>query len=386
MGPGAPAREPQIAANASMVVLTFGAGKAIYFSSSRDGGNTFSAPAKVAEAGIVPLSRHRGPRIALAGNTIVITAVAGNKPEEGAHAHGLPSDGDLLVWRSPGRREDLVPRKGDQRCPRFRHRRPARARFRRKGNALRRLARQARRQRHQALLLPLHRWRRSRGRRISPVYRIARWLHLRMLPSVGGYRRRRQASGDVAQRAGRLARYVPGDFARRRDLFDPAETRQWHVASERLPDGRRRPGRIVRENPYRLAAREQCLPRRAGPTGKAGGHGQGCGAGAERQPDLCGLGERLQVEAWIDGKVERFPAPARSPRSPACRAAACSPPGKKTAPFRFAGYRRACNTSPNVAIPGSLLFSRSGGEGGFEPPVQFFTVRRFSKPWMTSLG
>jgi len=100
MGPDAPAREPQIAANSSTVVLAFGAGKAIYFSSSHDRGRTFSPPAKVAEAGIIPLSRHRGPRIALSGKTIVITAVAGNKSEEGAHAHGLPSDGDLLVWRS----------------------------------------------------------------------------------------------------------------------------------------------------------------------------------------------------------------------------------------------------------------------------------------------
>jgi BNR repeat-like domain len=100
MGPDAPAHEPQMAANSSMVVLAFGAGKAIYFTCSRDGGNTFAAPTKVAEGGIIPLSRHRGPRIALAGNTIVITAVAGNKPEESGHAHGLPSDGDLLVWRS----------------------------------------------------------------------------------------------------------------------------------------------------------------------------------------------------------------------------------------------------------------------------------------------
>ena len=100
MGPDAPAHEPQIAANSSLVALTFGAGHAIYFSSSLDGGKTFAAPAKVAEAGIVPLTRHRGPRIALAGSAIVITAVVGNKLEEGAHAHGLPSDGDLLVWRS----------------------------------------------------------------------------------------------------------------------------------------------------------------------------------------------------------------------------------------------------------------------------------------------
>ena len=54
------------------------------------------------------MSRHRGPRIALAGNAIVITAVAGSKGEEGAHAHGLPSDGDLLVWRSEDGGKELV--------------------------------------------------------------------------------------------------------------------------------------------------------------------------------------------------------------------------------------------------------------------------------------
>ena len=100
MGPDAPAREPQMAANPSMVGLTFGAGKAIYFSASHDGGHSFAAPVKVAEAGIVPLTRHRGPRIALAGNAIVITAVVGTKADEGGHVHGLPSDGDLRVWRS----------------------------------------------------------------------------------------------------------------------------------------------------------------------------------------------------------------------------------------------------------------------------------------------
>ena len=100
MGPDAPAREPQIAANSSLVALAFGAGNAIYFSSSLDGGRTFAARTKVAQAGVVPLTRHRGPHVALAGDAIVITAVVGTKPAEGGHAHGLPSDGDLLVWRS----------------------------------------------------------------------------------------------------------------------------------------------------------------------------------------------------------------------------------------------------------------------------------------------
>jgi hypothetical protein len=96
----APAREPQMAANGSEVMLTFGAGNAIYFSRSVDSGKIFSNPVKVAEAEVVPLSRHRGPRIALSGGTVVISAVTGRNLATGPHAHGLPSDGDLMVWRS----------------------------------------------------------------------------------------------------------------------------------------------------------------------------------------------------------------------------------------------------------------------------------------------
>lgn len=100
LAPGAPAREPQIAAHGSRIALAFGEGQGIYFSSSSDGGKSFSAPFKVAEAEIVPLTRHRGPRIAFSRGTIVITAVAGKTAAAGEHAHGLPSDGDLLEWRS----------------------------------------------------------------------------------------------------------------------------------------------------------------------------------------------------------------------------------------------------------------------------------------------
>jgi len=100
LAPDVPLREPQLAANQSIVALAFGAQNGIYFRASRDEGKTFSPTVKVADGEIVPLSRHRGPRIALAGNTIVITAVTGKKAAEGTHAHGLPSDGDLLVWRS----------------------------------------------------------------------------------------------------------------------------------------------------------------------------------------------------------------------------------------------------------------------------------------------
>jgi hypothetical protein len=100
MGPDAPDREPQMAVRGSTVALTFGAGNSIYFSRSDDSGKTFSVPVKVAESAIIPLTRHRGPRIVFSGSAIAITAVTGRTAATGEHSHGLPSDGDLLVWRS----------------------------------------------------------------------------------------------------------------------------------------------------------------------------------------------------------------------------------------------------------------------------------------------
>jgi len=98
IGPTTLALEPQLAASGSTVALTFGAGNAIYFSESHNAGLSFSAPVKVAEADIVPLTRHRGPRIAFSGGAIVISAVVGKKSSRGPHSHGLPTDSDLTVW------------------------------------------------------------------------------------------------------------------------------------------------------------------------------------------------------------------------------------------------------------------------------------------------
>ncbi|MEO7145905.1 MAG: sialidase family protein [Bryobacteraceae bacterium] len=85
-------KQPQIAASANLVAATFGSGGAIYFSASHDRGRTFSDPVKVAEAGVLSLGMHRGPRIAITPSAIVVTAVAGAK--------GKGADGDLLAWRS----------------------------------------------------------------------------------------------------------------------------------------------------------------------------------------------------------------------------------------------------------------------------------------------
>lgn len=93
--PDAPAieyRQPQLAVSSKLVAMTFGAGNAVYFSASSDKGATFSKPVTVAAPGKMSLGRHRGPRVAIAGDAIVISAIAGAK--------GGGADGDLLAWRS----------------------------------------------------------------------------------------------------------------------------------------------------------------------------------------------------------------------------------------------------------------------------------------------
>ena len=99
--PDAPLREPQLAASRTLTAVAFGSGSGIFVSTSTDSGRTFARPVRVAGAPVLPLTRHRGPRIAISGNAIVVTAVTGQTEATGAHAHGLPSDGDLLAWRSP---------------------------------------------------------------------------------------------------------------------------------------------------------------------------------------------------------------------------------------------------------------------------------------------
>lgn len=95
IAPGAPRvefKQPQLALAPGLVALTFGAGDAIDFALSRDGGRTFSKPVQVAEDGKLSLGRHRGPRIAITPGAIVVSAVVGRK--------GGGADGDLVAWRS----------------------------------------------------------------------------------------------------------------------------------------------------------------------------------------------------------------------------------------------------------------------------------------------
>lgn len=95
-----PYRQPQLAAGNGMVALAFANGGSIMIATSTDDGSTFSAPVRVSEWPVLATGRHRGPRVLFSDREMVISAVVGNTLATGEHAHGLPSDGDLVVWRS----------------------------------------------------------------------------------------------------------------------------------------------------------------------------------------------------------------------------------------------------------------------------------------------
>ena len=88
--PDTPLKQPQIAANGDTVALTYGAGNTIYFARSNDSGKTFSKAVKVAEPSFLYLGRHRGPRVVMTGDALLITAITGTE-------HGK---GDLVAYRS----------------------------------------------------------------------------------------------------------------------------------------------------------------------------------------------------------------------------------------------------------------------------------------------
>ncbi len=72
------ASQPQLAATTDgQVWLTFGRGQEIFVARSVDAGATFDTPMRVAALPSLMLGRRRGPRIAAHGDTITVTAMAG---------------------------------------------------------------------------------------------------------------------------------------------------------------------------------------------------------------------------------------------------------------------------------------------------------------------
>jgi hypothetical protein len=90
--PATPSRQPQLAAAHGIVAMTFGSGSKVYYASSPDQGKTWNAPVKVVEAGSLALGRHRGPRLAILKDSLVISAIVGAK--------GVKQAGTLTTFRS----------------------------------------------------------------------------------------------------------------------------------------------------------------------------------------------------------------------------------------------------------------------------------------------
>lgn len=84
VSPVSPNLQPQLAAGDGMVAMVFGSGESIWFTRSNDNGRSFNPPSKVADLPKLMIHRHRGPRVVIAGKTIVVSAIAG----------------DLFAWRS----------------------------------------------------------------------------------------------------------------------------------------------------------------------------------------------------------------------------------------------------------------------------------------------
>ena len=90
---GEPAyKQPQLAVGGNTVALAWGSGNRVLFATSTDGGATFGAPVVVAESGVISLGMHRGPRVVIAKDSIIVSAIYGEK--------GRGADGDLLAFRS----------------------------------------------------------------------------------------------------------------------------------------------------------------------------------------------------------------------------------------------------------------------------------------------
>lgn len=84
--------QPHLAAGGGDVYVTFAAGDVISVARSADAGATFATPVALPGAGRLALGAHRGPRIAVTRDAVLVAAIAGAK--------GGGADGDVVLYRS----------------------------------------------------------------------------------------------------------------------------------------------------------------------------------------------------------------------------------------------------------------------------------------------
>jgi hypothetical protein len=89
VSPNLPNRQPQLAAAPSLVAMTFASGESIWFAKSTDNGRSWGAASKVADLPKLLAGRHRGPRVVITANAMLVSAI--------------PTGSDLFCWRSTDR-------------------------------------------------------------------------------------------------------------------------------------------------------------------------------------------------------------------------------------------------------------------------------------------
>jgi hypothetical protein len=103
-------QQPQLAIGSDCVIhLVYGVGHVVRYHQSKDGGATFTGPVELPPVHAMSLGMRRGPRIAVAGRAICVTAIGG--------AQGEGRDGDLQAlhsadggqsWAGPVRVNDVA--------------------------------------------------------------------------------------------------------------------------------------------------------------------------------------------------------------------------------------------------------------------------------------
>jgi len=84
--------QPQVATSGSRAFVACGQGDRVFVLASKDAGRTFGSPVALPTTGKLMLGMRRGPRVAISGRAVVVSAVYGQK--------GGGADGDLFSWRS----------------------------------------------------------------------------------------------------------------------------------------------------------------------------------------------------------------------------------------------------------------------------------------------
>ena len=334
VSPTEPNRQPQLAAAGGTVALVFGSGETIWLARSLDNGRNFVAPSKVAQLPKMLLGRHRGPRVALSGDTIVVSAIA-SEP------------GDLMAWRSTDRGRTWS-------APIAINDTPKAAR-----EGLHAMVSDA--EGHMAAA-----WlddRDGKGKRLYGAFSNdagRSWSRNVLLyespdgticqccdPSLAVI-----GNGEFAvmwrNALGWIARSLHPAPAGRPSSGPRREAGRRHLETGRLPDGWRRPRRARRPDRQCLAPRARYLSRRARQTRSQGRQRAGRGTRRQLPGTLCRVEHAFRHCTARSGRAPRrrsFRTPAPSPRSSRSQMAPCWWPGKKTEP------------SPPPAF--SLPFSRS---------------------------